>query len=70
MARAMGPTLEGAQKLLGENLNFSLQFLELLFYAPYNHKLRSCINTTRFSYALSWACYASTTKACDKSAIL
>ena len=45
MARAMGAT--GAQKLLGKNLNVSLQFLQSLFCAPYIHKLQSCSNTLR-----------------------
>jgi len=36
MARAMGAILTGAQKLLGNNYNFYLQFLEPLFCAP-NH---------------------------------
>jgi len=34
MARAMGATLTGAQKLLGKNYNFYLQFLEPLFCVP------------------------------------
>jgi len=33
MARAMGATSTGAQKLLGKNWNFHLQFLKLLFCA-------------------------------------
>jgi len=33
MARAMGATSTGAQKLLGRNWNFYLQFLKLLFCA-------------------------------------
>jgi len=45
MARAMGATLTGVQKLLGKNNKFHLQFLEPLFCAPYNHKLQSCIET-------------------------
>jgi len=48
MARAMGTTLTGAQKLLGKNYKFYLQFLEPLYFCtPYNHKLQSCINTVR-----------------------
>jgi len=34
MARAMGATLTGAQKLLGKNLDLYVQFLEPLFRAP------------------------------------
>jgi len=45
MARAMGATLKGAQKLVDKNLNFYLQFLETLFCVPYNQKLQNCINT-------------------------
>jgi len=45
MALAMGATLTGAHKLLGKNLNLSLQFLEPLFCAPHIHKLQSCIDT-------------------------
>jgi len=63
MARAMGATLTGAQKLLGKNLNISLQFLEPLFCAPYIHKLQSCSNTA----PLRRACCASTTKHYDKT---
>jgi len=34
MARAMGSTLRGAQKLPGKNKNFCLQFFQPLFLRP------------------------------------
>jgi len=41
-------------------------------YAPVPciHKLQSCINTASLPKALSWACYASTTKHYDKTVVL
>jgi len=62
-ARAMGVTLTEGQKLLGKNLNISLQFLEPLFCAPYIHKLQSCSNMA----PLRRACCASTTMHYDKT---
>jgi len=36
MARAIGATLMGAQKLLSKNQNYDLQYLQPLFCAPYS----------------------------------
>ena len=38
--------------------------------APCIHKLQSCINTASLPKAVSWACYASTTKLYDKTVVL
>jgi len=64
----MGATLTGAQKLLGENLKFYLQFLEPRFCAPYSHKLHQ--HSASVSNALSLACCASATKHYDKTVVL
>jgi len=64
MARAMGATLAGAQKLTVKYYNLYLQFLEPLIGTPCIQKLQSCSNTP------ARACCVSTTKHYDKTVVL
>jgi len=68
MARAMGATLTGAQKMLGKIKIFILFFYILLFCAPCNYKLHQ--HSAPVSDVLSGTCCANTNKHHDKSVIL
>ena len=56
----------------GDSALVELFLLSLSNYvpAPCIHKLQRCINTAPLPKALTWACYASTTKHYDKTVIL